>query len=407
MRPHPRGSAVPAAVLLLFGCGGEAPPAAGGVVITDSAGVRIVRSEGPVWTSETAWRLSDEPAVVIGVIDGAPGDQLFDVVDAARLPDGRILVGNRGSSELKIYDARGGHLRTFGRDGEGPGEFRMLSSVHADGDSVFVWDQRDQRLSVFSAESGFVRSLSLTPAGEGSLPRFDARFADGTILSRQQTFVSSEIEDASVQGSAATYMRYSAAGAPMDTIGTFRGSRSLLKFFDSGGGLSVLTIPYEPATRITAAGNAVYEGDGEDYEIRRYRADGTLDRIVRRPFASRPVTSAMMRAHFDEEYGRFEDQPDYFDSVREGYEAMPLAERLAAFDRLHVGADGVVWTRNYPLPGETTHTWSVFDPEGVWLGEVGVPAMVTVYEVGPGFVLGRQLDELDVERVVVFEVLEP
>jgi hypothetical protein len=376
--------------------------------MSDSAGVQIVRSEGPAWTPETAWRLSDEPAVVIGVVDGPDRDQLFDVVDAARFPDGRIVVGNRGSSELKIFDARGEHLRTLGRDGEGPGEFRMLASVHAAaGDSVFVWDQRDQRLSVFSAESGFVRSLGLTTAGEGSLPRFDARFADGTILSRQQTFVSPEIEDASVQGSAATYMRYSADGAPMDTIGTFRGTRSLLKFFDSGGGLSVLTIPYEPATRITVSGNAVYEGDGEDYEIRRYRADGTLDRILRRPFASRPVTHEMMRAHFEDEYARFEDQPDYFDSVREGYEAMPLAERLAAFDRLHVGADGVVWTRNYPLPGEAMHTWSIFDAAGVWLGEVDVPATVTVYEVGPGFLLGLQLDDLEVERVVLFEILAP
>lgn len=396
------------AVALWAGCTPESEPAAARVVETDSAGIRIVESNAPVWTAESAWRLSDEPALTLGVIDGPPEDQLFDVVDAGRLSDGRIVIANRGSSEIKIYGPTGNHEVTFGRAGDGPGELGMLTRADVvPGDSIFAWDQRQQRLSVFAAGSGFVRTVRLAPPGEGALPRFDGRFADGTMLSRLQLYASPDLEDASIQGSEAIYMRYGSDGAPLDTIARFRGSRSLLKFFDSGGGLAVLSIPFEPATRIAVSGAAIYEGDGATYEVRTLDPGGALRRIVRRPLEAIEVTEDLMMADFEERYGRFADREEYYRSVREGYEAMPVEGRVAAFDALLAGADGAVWTRNYPLPGDRRHDWSVFAADGRWLGEVSVPAGLQLLEVGPDYVLARVLDDFDVEHVVLHDILKP
>ena len=404
-------SAVAPALLVavtVAGCAPESEPGGDRSVAVDSAGVRIVESSAPTWTPETAWRLSPEPALTLGAVEGLPEDQLFDVVDAARLPDGRVVIANRGSSEIKIFGPSGDYEMTLGRAGDGPGEFGMLARADVvPGDSIFAWDQRQQRLSVFSAGSGFVRTMRLTPPGEGALPRFEGRFADGTLFARLQLFASSELEDASIQGSEAIYMRYGADGVPLDTIARFRGSRSLLKFSDGGGTLSVLSIPFEPATRIAISADAIYEGDGATYEVRILAPSGALRRIVRRPADAIDVTEELMMADFEAQYGRFAEQEDYYRSVREGYEAMPVEGRVAAFDALLVSSDGTVWARNHPLPGDPTHTWSVFAPDGAWLGELPVSAGLRLLEAGPDYVLGRVLDDFDVEHVVVHQIVKP
>ena len=49
--------------------------------------------------------------------------------DATKLSDGRIVVANGGSDELRIFDRSGTHVGTWGGQGEGPGEFTALGPV--------------------------------------------------------------------------------------------------------------------------------------------------------------------------------------------------------------------------------------------------------------------------------------
>ncbi len=104
---------------------GVAPASA----VRDSAGVRIVESVAPQWTPETAWRLSQEPVTHIGGMEGDPNQELFRVRGAIRLTNGNIVVANAGTSELRFFRADGSYLRSAGGDGDGPGEFRVVSWV--------------------------------------------------------------------------------------------------------------------------------------------------------------------------------------------------------------------------------------------------------------------------------------
>jgi hypothetical protein len=103
------------------------------------------------------------PAVTIGVEDGAEPYLLSGVSDATRLPDGSIIVGNCSSAELRLYDARGVHLRTFGRRGSGPGEFESPRRIFsAGGDSIGVYDGvPNRRINVFRTNGDFIRSIRL------------------------------------------------------------------------------------------------------------------------------------------------------------------------------------------------------------------------------------------------------
>lgn len=69
-------------------------------------------------------------------------------VDAA----GRIFVADRNAGNVKVYDKNGTHLRTFGEEGRGPGEFEMMRGFAVMRDSLFVYDQNLKRLNIFSRE---------------------------------------------------------------------------------------------------------------------------------------------------------------------------------------------------------------------------------------------------------------
>lgn len=66
-------------------------------------------------------------------------------------------------------------------------------------------------------------------------------------------------------------------------------------------------------------------------------------------------------------------------------------------------SEGHLRARRTRAPGEEADEagWGIFDPDGRRLGVVELPAGLEVYEIGPDYVLGKMLDELDVERVVL------
>src|SRR5690625_3315446 len=129
------------------------------------------------------WRLSEFPVTRIGVVDGEPAYQLDRVAGVLRLSDGRVVVANAGTQELRYYDAGGGHLVTVGGAGSGPGEFRGLASIaRLPGDSLLALDQGSSQLSVFGPDGEFVRSWFVESPGRGHFPQRVLAGEDGSVL---------------------------------------------------------------------------------------------------------------------------------------------------------------------------------------------------------------------------------
>ncbi len=72
---------------------------------------------------------------------------------------GRIFVTVDGSEHFFAFDRAGGSLGTVGTRGQGPGEFVSARDIAiATGDTLYVFDNRARRFSVFSPALRFVRS---------------------------------------------------------------------------------------------------------------------------------------------------------------------------------------------------------------------------------------------------------
>src|SRR5688572_6307366 len=101
--------------------------------------------------------IADSPSIVIGTVDEDPNYQFVDVVGVTRRPDGTIVVADRGTSNLRFYDARGKFLRKAGRNGEGPGEFRMIGEFVPLEDGFLIRDWRLPRMSLLDENGKFER----------------------------------------------------------------------------------------------------------------------------------------------------------------------------------------------------------------------------------------------------------
>ena len=190
MKPPVRRTIVPLTIAALAGgaCADSGDPAPAppeestpDFETPDTAGVPIVENARPPADSRLDWRMGEQPALSIGEIDG-PDPYLLDISDVIRMPDGRIIVADRASGELRAFDTLGVHLATWGGSGEGPGEFINLISVDPwPGDSLVARWSQGNRLTVFDSQGNYGRvfrhagpgpHLCRHSAAGGSDPRF-------------------------------------------------------------------------------------------------------------------------------------------------------------------------------------------------------------------------------------------
>jgi hypothetical protein len=96
-----------------------------------------------------------------------------------------------------------------------------------------------------------------------------------------------------------------------------------------------------------------------------------------------------------------------FEQFRDAYASVPYPETLPAFEALLVDRDGNLWVAEATAMFDEPRHWSVFDRDGVWLGNVTTPARLHVREIGADYVLGNGSDDLEVERVLLYALVKP
>lgn len=390
----------PAIVVLagvsLAGCGaGER--AASGPVVRDSAGVVIVENMAPLRGGEGVVVISAAPLLEIGVLEGEEAYQFNGIAGALRLSDGRIVVANRGTSELRYYDARGRHLRSVGGKGGGPGEFQYIDvPLRLAGDSLLVGERAASRISLFTAAGDFATSYGVrAPVGV---------LADGTLVGRRTLRSPGDQVRSGLLRDAEALVRHTRSGEELDTLGVVRGSERHLHIEQSGGTITSIEIStplFSRSQQLAVGPDRVYAGSADSFEVEVYRPGHGLERLVRVVRPARPVTPAVLEAKKREELEAAPDAERRRGVERRFAELSP-PEFLPAYSGFRLDDTGVLWVEEYRAPGEAEPRWQLFDGEGRWLTTVVTPERLRVLEIGVDYLLGVWRDELDVEYLRLY-----
>ncbi|MES2124235.1 MAG: 6-bladed beta-propeller, partial [Gemmatimonadota bacterium] len=138
---------VPLALILAAACGAADAKVSLNAPTIDTlpGGIVRVRNTGPTgWADTNGWKLVLEHTFAIP--DGSPG-QLNNPSGIVADSKGNIYVLDSKPATIKAYSADGAFLRTIGRDGSGPGEFRQWGMLTIARDTLVQHDPGQSRTS--------------------------------------------------------------------------------------------------------------------------------------------------------------------------------------------------------------------------------------------------------------------
>jgi hypothetical protein len=168
--------------------------------------------------------------------------------------------------------------------------------------------------------------------------------------------------------------------------------------------MSVRGLPFGLSSPYAAGDSLIYAGDAAQFVIGVYRPDGTLVRSIRYQVPRTPVTAEVIERFKADEMSRI---PEGNRADREAqWERMPMAELLPAFSAFTVDAGGNLWVIGARVLPSDPASADVFSPDGKLLGQVDLPAGVSPYEIGNDYLLGVWKDEMELEHVRMYRIVQ-
>lgn len=353
----------------------------------------------------------------VGAADGPHPYTFSPQALVAARGDGTLYVVDRGNHEVRVFDPRGRHLRTFGREGAGPGEFLGASTAGWVADTLWVSDLVQMRTTFFRPNGTVLRTTG--PALRASA-RYEPGVAEAVLGDGSSLVLARPLPPR--QGTAASdvsrlpVLRVGRSGPP-DTL-AWRDLRNRMVRVNAGARRLSLPQPWDdsPLWAVATTGRSIVlvhrpaaaRRENARWHVIRLSPSG--DTLFARSFSYTPVrVPAGWASRWANETAAL------ISSRRSATDRRSLAAALArsvyvpAFmppvTAVVAGDDGTVWLRREEQGGRVV--WNVLSGEGRLVAEVRAPAGLEVQQVQRSHLWGVMADDLDVPYVYRFRIQRP
>ena len=141
-------------------------------------GIRLIHNEKiGKWGKQG--KISLEYVGQIGDLESDDENVLFYMPsDIAVDTEGHVYVLDSGNHRIQKFDFEGHFLASFGRQGQGPGEFQYPQSIDIDAQRyIYVSDSGNQKIHILKPDGTFDRDIKMTDESPGVI-----RIRDGKII---------------------------------------------------------------------------------------------------------------------------------------------------------------------------------------------------------------------------------
>ncbi len=349
----------------------------------------------------------------IGGVDPPEYAQFIQEPGLAVTSDGTLFVRSDTPPFVAMFDGAGNHVRTIGREGDGPGEFRTATAHGWVADTLWIINWVPPRISRFRFDGTHVSTVRLEPIDYGgplsgpqsitallgsgrAIAVTDVRRVGGDARSRLPVYVGDTgFQERRLVAEVVRPQRMRIQG-----VGTF--------------GMSPFPIP--PIVTVGGDGSGFLvadwsESDPGTLQLTRFSSAGDTQWSRSLDLGTDPVPSAlrdslvergmeMAASQIDRARAQGQIGNQSVESlVREG---LYIPDSFPPADRVVLGADNSVWLRRPSVEPEVD--WLVLDSNGNPVFRVALPASVTVKAATQGSAWGTEVDELEIPYVVRFDL---
>lgn len=378
---HLPGRWLALSAFLLAAC--ESGPPVPANTVTDSAGIRLVESQAPVWRDEDAWRVVAD-SFVEPLLTGS-------IADAVGLADGRTVVLTADGT-LRFFDAAGQPGFVVSRSNV-PAPGSAATRLARRGAELLVTQRGAEPTLVFDTAGRFLRAVSYPrPGGAQFISQFHV-LADSNVIAIRPP--AGLIPQNGTWTERVRFIFFTATGD--STSFALPG----IRFTNVDGRAEPLGLA--PTLGFVIGDSLLYAGFPDAYDIGVYGSDGRLRARIRRAWRPEPVATMHVSAFRAELIAWLEQRnpaarPNVREMQRRIVNEHPVADTLPAFGRLLLDATGHLWVERVPpvppLPTMLRPTrreptpWDVFAPDGTWLGSVETPADLYITDITHDRVIG-------------------
>ena len=380
---------------------------------------------------EDRWLDADFEVVYrVGSFGGEDWEQFGDIVSLGFDGVGNLYVLDRQAARVTVVAPDGSYLRDFGREGEGPGEFRSPTrlAVMVNGD-VAVFESNRSAFHIFDGNGSIKRTARIPGNLPTILPELDP-LLDGDVLvlipngvvatiSRAMMATGGQIGDGATRpverlvlsGEEVLVEEITTAWNP--PRGVPRSQAPGRRVVTVGSGLAFAPLLFVGGL----PGGGVAFSDSSAYAIKITDSDGTIQRILSRPLQPEPVTDRIREEERARRLEELEREVESSDPLPERFAAVAARaletrrndiETLQFFDEvpivrgLRTGWEGTIWIQRDGGYAVGDGPVDVLAADGRYLGSFRPGTTTIPAAFGPdGVVAFIEVDELDVQSVVV------
>lgn len=258
--------------------------------------------------SNPIYYLDDQ--LLIGQVASVTADEL-----------GRVYIADSDQNTIHLFEADGDYIESFGRDGEGPGEFRSLVRIdHRDG-TIYALDRNLNRITQFDSESLTVEN-TLGLSGVTNRTGMNRRSMPETffVLPGERFLITF-----SMFASGTGQVHFQPVDI-MDSDGRYEGAdqikipvrQSIMR--ETGGNIGVIVPPYgRKSTLVASESGDIYTNWSEHLLIKQYAENGNYVQSWYSRQQGPPLSRSGLRDRYSEafmEYIRGETLPDTWPLIR-------------------------------------------------------------------------------------------
>jgi len=352
------------------------------------------------------------------VISGETED-LTIVHAVAVSPRGTIAVGQNRDGRVLFYSPEGKRIGEFGRTGEGPGEFRLMSELGWRGDTLWITDEMLPRVTIVGPDrrlartQPFPRSSSVAPFDKVNGLTFLALGADGSMLISGAPKADPSLGGPTRQPASRRVRDYFRREATVEAGRRLarRPPTACVAPLQVPGGEGLAGIPFcqSPLSGVAPDGsrigilsiqNPFAEFRTLQLTVITARGDTVLSRDI--AITPIPVTMQEVMTELVNPPGRALLSTE---QKQTAVRAVGIPRQLPGATALRVSNDGTVWLETPTRAA--THTWVQLSPAGIPRRRVELPASSELLIVEGELLWTRETDADGLHSVVRYRIGAP